>query len=78
MIEGSGFSFSVEETCLRLRELIDSTKEAYAAGNRPVAAGTKRILVTGCPIGGVLDKVVNTIESNGGVVVCFEIVVSSL
>jgi len=72
VIEGSGFSFSVEETCLRLRELIDSTKEAYAAGNRPVAAGAKRILVTGCPIGGVLDKVVNTIESNGGVVVCFE------
>ena len=32
----------------------------------------KRILVTGCPIGGVLDKVVNTIETNGGGVGCFE------
>ncbi|HNR05156.1 MAG: double-cubane-cluster-containing anaerobic reductase [Clostridiaceae bacterium] len=72
VIEGSGFSFDVEGNCMRLRELIDNTKKAYEAGNRPVAAGAKRILVTGCPIGGVLDKVVNTIESNGGAVVCFE------
>ncbi|MCR6546505.1 double-cubane-cluster-containing anaerobic reductase [Dehalobacterium formicoaceticum] len=72
VIEGSGFSFDVEETCIKLRELIDNTKNAYEAGDRPVAAEAKRILVTGCPIGGVLDKVVNTIENNGGVVVCFE------
>ena len=46
--------------------------KAYEEGNRPVEKSAKRILVTGCPIGGVLDKVVNSIENNGGAVVCFE------
>lgn len=32
----------------------------------------KRILITGCPIGGVYRKVLQAIEENGGVVVCFE------
>jgi len=72
VIEGAGFSFDLEENCRKLRDLIDSTKKSYAEGNRPVEKDAKRILVTGCPIGGVLDKVVNTIETNGGVVVCFE------
>ena len=34
--------------------------------------GCKRIMVTGCPIGGVLQKTVGAIEANGGVVVCHE------
>ncbi|MGI6685763.1 MAG: double-cubane-cluster-containing anaerobic reductase [Bacillota bacterium] len=72
IIEGAGFSFDLEESCRKMRELIDSTKKAYEEGHRPVEKDAKRILVTGCPIGGVLDKVVNTIETNGGVVVCFE------
>lgn len=72
VIEGSGFSFDLEESCMKLRELIDCTMKAYEEGNRPVEKSAKRILVTGCPIGGVLDKVVNSIENNGGAVVCFE------
>lgn len=31
-----------------------------------------RILVTGCPIGGVYRKVLQAVEGNGGIVVCFE------
>ncbi|MEL7566767.1 MAG: double-cubane-cluster-containing anaerobic reductase [Dehalobacterium sp.] len=72
IIEGAGFSFDLEENCRKLRDLIDSTKKSYTEGNRPVEKDAKRILVTGCPIGGVLDKVINSIETNGGVVVCFE------
>lgn len=72
VIEGSGFLFDLEAGCKKLRELIDQTREDYELGNRPIPTGLKRILVTGCPIGGVLDKIVNTIESSGGVVVCFE------
>jgi benzoyl-CoA reductase/2-hydroxyglutaryl-CoA dehydratase subunit BcrC/BadD/HgdB len=72
VIEGANFSFDVEENCRKLRELIDNTKKSYAEGNRPVAKDAKRILVTGCPLGGVLDKVVGTIETGGGAVVCFE------
>lgn len=72
VIEGAGFSFDLEENCKKLRDLIDNIKKAYEEGNRPVEKDAKRILVTGCPIGGVLDKVINSIETNGGVVVCFE------
>lgn len=34
--------------------------------------GKKRILVTGCPIGGATEKVISAIEDNGGIVVAFE------
>lgn len=39
---------------------------------KTVSAEAKRILVTGCPIGGVLEKTVKSIEAAGGVVVCFK------
>ena len=50
----------------------DDLREAYDAGERPVAADAKRILITGCPVGGVINKIGRTIESNGGVVVCMD------
>lgn len=31
-----------------------------------------RILITGCPIGGVYNKIIETVEANGGAAVCFE------
>ena len=71
-LEGAGFYFDVNEVCRELTRLADSLEADYAAGKRPVAQGAKRILVTGCPIGGVLEKTVKTIENAGGVVVCFE------
>lgn len=37
-----------------------------------MSAASRRILVTGCPIGGVLEKTVGVIEASGGAVVCFE------
>ena len=71
-LEGAGFYFDVNEVCKELTRLADSLEADYAAGNRPAAPGAKRILVTGCPIGGVLEKTVKAIEAAGGVVVCFE------
>ena len=71
-LEGAGFYFDVNEVCKELTRLADSLEADYAAGNRPAAPGAKRILVTGCPIGGVLEKTVKAIEEAGGVVVCFE------
>ena len=71
-LEGAGFYFDVNEVCKELTRLADSLEADYAAGNRPAAPGAKRILITGCPIGGVLEKTVKAIEAAGGVVVCFE------
>ena len=42
-----------------------------AAGNTP-SADNKRILVTGCPIGGVYEKVLSAVEAADATVVCFE------
>ena len=71
-MDGGGFNFDREKTIKDTLTLTEETRRAYDAGNRPVPAESKRLLITGCPIGGVLEKVVGTAEENGGVVVCFE------
>lgn len=72
ILESVGFSFNLVESLKKLREVAEQIKRDYAAGMRPVSPSAKRILVTGCPIGGVLQKTVKVVEENGGVVVCFE------
>ena len=68
-MEGTGFMFTHEDRVNKLNQLRESVE---ASADRSAFAGAKRILVTGCPIGGVLQKTVKAIEENGGVVVCFE------
>ena len=68
-MEGTGFMFTHEDRINKLNQLRESVE---ASADRSAFAGAKRILVTGCPIGGVLQKTVKAIEENGGVVVCFE------
>lgn len=68
-MDGVGFLFDEQERIDKLKGLREQIeKEANTSQN----VGKKRILVTGCPIGGVLDKTVGAIERNGGNVVCFE------
>ncbi|MBP5749887.1 MAG: 2-hydroxyacyl-CoA dehydratase [Firmicutes bacterium] len=71
-LEGAGFYFDVEEIVRELTRLADQIEGEYKEGKRLVSKDAKRILITGCPIGGVLDKTVKAIEEAGGVVVCFE------
>lgn len=66
--EGAGFLFSAEERLSKMQELY----QALTVTGAGVPASNRRILVTGCPIGGVLEKTVDVIEKSGGVVVCFE------
>lgn len=68
-LEGAGFLFDLEQRIARMDELRQSVE---AAGGPSEFIGAKRILITGCPIGGVLQKTIKTIEEKGGVVVCFE------
>lgn len=68
-LEGSGFMFDPAE---RIKKMRDLQAELQAQGPDPTFQKAKRILVTGCPIGGVLEKTVKTLEAHGGVVVCFE------
>ena len=72
ILEEYKFNFDLNKQYENLKTLIDQIKIAYEEGARPIDKNAKRILITGCPIGGVLDKIVKTIEDSNGVVVCFE------
>lgn len=66
------FSFDIEAYTQQLEQKVAKLRESYEAGERPIAADAKRILITGCPVGGVINKIGRTIEFNGGVVVCMD------
>ncbi|MCR4955869.1 MAG: 2-hydroxyacyl-CoA dehydratase family protein [Lachnospiraceae bacterium] len=70
-MQQSTFVFSPSEQLANLRKLVDDAKDNYYnKGERPVSEKAKRILMTGCPSFGVLNKVSKTIEENGGTIVC--------
>lgn len=69
---GSQFKFDWDQKVAELKGAIDSIKKAYDAGERPVSENAPRILITGCPMGGVTEKVVKVIEEAGAVVVVYE------
>ena len=71
-LDGTGFNFDWEGTIRQIDDYRAAVQGEYASGQRRDFAGRKRILVTGCPIGGAIEKLVRAIEDNGGVVVCFE------
>ena len=49
---------------------MDKIEKEYAEGK--MQEKKPRILVTGCPIGGATEKVIQAIENNGGIVVTYE------
>jgi benzoyl-CoA reductase/2-hydroxyglutaryl-CoA dehydratase subunit BcrC/BadD/HgdB len=69
ILYGSQFKFVHEE---KVRELEETIRTIQDAGQGPVPAKTKRILITGCPMGGATEKLVRVIEESGGVVVVYE------
>jgi benzoyl-CoA reductase/2-hydroxyglutaryl-CoA dehydratase subunit BcrC/BadD/HgdB len=72
ILYGSQFKFVYDEKIRELRETIDGIKAEYAGGKRPVSARARRILITGCPMGGATEKLVRVIEEAGAVVVAYE------
>lgn len=65
------FALDVDTQISNIEALMNSAKEAYfERGERPVSKKDKRILITGCPTGGVIEKVGIVVENNGGVIVC--------
>ena len=71
-LESGKFSFDLEERCAavakrteEVRQMWHETMEGHS-GERP------RILITGCPNGGVREKVLRAVEELGGDVVAFD------
>lgn len=72
VLYGSQFKFDHETKINEIKETTEKLKKEYASGVRKVDEKAKRILITGCPMGGVTDKIVKIIEEVGGVVVAYE------
>lgn len=70
VLYGSTFKFDKNDTIKEVNELAQRVKKEYEEGRR--LDPKPRIVVTGCPIGGVTEKVVKAIEENGAYVVAFE------
>ena len=70
--EGSDFKFNLKTSIEDMEALTQKTLAEYNKKEHIEDKQTKRILITGCPIGGVAEKAITAIEENGGVVVCFE------
>jgi len=67
VLYGSTFKFDREENIKEIESLIETIESKNEnLEDKP------RILITGCPIGGVTEKVVKAIEDNGGRVVFYE------
>ena len=65
------FSFDVGDFTQKVRDLADKYRAAAEAGEG-VDPTAKRIMLTGCPSGGLINKVGRVIESNGGSIVCLD------
>ena len=66
------FNFGVDAQHASYKARLADAKAAIANGEKPVSEKAKRILLTGCPSTGVIQKVGMTIENNGGVIVCLD------
>ncbi|MDR1885740.1 MAG: 2-hydroxyacyl-CoA dehydratase family protein [Synergistaceae bacterium] len=70
--EWTRLTYDPVEAARRVNELTRALRENYEAGERRIAPGKRRILVTGCPLGKAVEKTITAIENNGGVVVCYD------
>ncbi|NEZ47874.1 2-hydroxyacyl-CoA dehydratase [Clostridium niameyense] len=72
VLTGSGFKWDKNEEIKSLKSMVINAKEDYELGRRKVSKKDKRILITGCPMGEGVQKIIELIEENGGVVVVYE------
>ena len=72
VLYGAQFKFDQNIKIQDIKDITKKVKDEYANGVRNVEEGAKRILITGCPLAGVTEKVVRAIEESGGVVVAYE------
>lgn len=72
VLYGTQFKFDYAAKLQELRETIDKIQADYDQGLRSVSETAKRIILTGCPVGGAAEKVIKVIEETGGVIVAHE------
>lgn len=70
VLYGSTFKFDRAAIPAEMDSLVEKIKSEYAEGK--MEEKKPRILITGCPMGGVTEKVIRAVEENGGIVVTYE------
>lgn len=71
VLYSSGYSFDKESYCSSVRAVTRSVLEEYEQ-KKDTLERKPRILITGSPIGGAAEKLIQAVEEQGGVVVAFE------
>ena len=69
VLDSVQFRFDIPKATEDIKALTQKVLDEY---DPKKYEGRKRILITGSPIGCSTEKIVNAIENNGGVVVCYE------
>ncbi|UUV17981.1 double-cubane-cluster-containing anaerobic reductase [Fusobacteria bacterium ZRK30] len=72
VLNGVSYTFDKKIQNEKIREIIENLKEIDRNNNSKVSVKAPRILITGCPIGGVAEKIIKPIEDAGAVVVTYE------
>ena len=70
VLYGSGFKFDHTAIPSEVYAVKEKIEKEFADGK--MLDKRPRIVITGCPIGGVTEKVIKAVEDNGGVVVAME------
>lgn len=70
VLYGSTFKLDRSKIPAEVDAVVAKIKQEYAEGK--MEEKKPRILITGCPIGGATEKVIRSIEENGGIVVTYE------
>lgn len=71
-METLGFQFDRKKQCEAIEEKTKELKAKYESELKGTKTNRPRILITGCPLGGVREKVLKAIEDAGADIVCFE------
>ena len=71
-LQAGTFAMDVVAQAEKIEALVAERRQQQAEGKSAVPAGAKRIVLSGCPAGGLINKVGKTIDQNGGVIVCLD------
>ncbi len=71
-IEALGFQFDRNAQCEFIAERTEELRNKYEQELKGRKSDKPRILVTGCPVNGVRDKILRIIEDSGASIVAFE------
>lgn len=72
LVDSLSFTFDIEERIADIKQITADIRKRYENELAGQKTSRPRILITGCPSGGVRDKVIKTIEDLGADVVGFE------